>query len=357
MLEVNSTQATQILTAYVKAGIPALLVGAAGVGKSSIVEDVAKNLGYDMILSHPVVSDPTDAKGLPFPSPDGKSATFLPFGDLERALSATRPTIWFLDDLGQAAPAVQASFMQLLLARQIGEHKLPSCVTFVAATNRRQDRAGVSGILDPVLSRFGTILQVGVSAEDWAGWAMSSGRIRPEVIAFIRFRPELIHAPLDKKSKDMENFPCPRTWEMASKAISLGLPTDLETIALQGAVGQGAAVELAAFLKMHRSKLPSIQGIMDDPENAQLNYGPDVMWAVVSALARKADAGNCGGVFRYAERLHEAGWGEFALLLVQDVRALNKARKEKGDPSFFDVEGSRHWAKLMLGPIGKIQLL
>lgn len=146
-ISLRTKRASELVSQYLDARIPVLLTGAPGVGKSSIVEAAATAARYDVILSHPVVSDPTDAKGLPWPGKDGESATFLPFGDLARAIKATQPTVWFLDDLGQAGPAVQASYMQLLLARQVNGHKLPDCITFVAATNRRMDRAGVTGIL------------------------------------------------------------------------------------------------------------------------------------------------------------------------------------------------------------------
>jgi MoxR-like ATPase len=125
MIELRPRDATQLIGHYLGARIPVLLTGAPGVGKSSIVEQAASAAGFDIILSHPAVADPTDAKGLPWPGQDGRTATFLPFGDLAQALNAQKPTVWFLDDLGQASPAVQASYMQLLLARRVNGHKLP----------------------------------------------------------------------------------------------------------------------------------------------------------------------------------------------------------------------------------------
>ena len=90
---IRPQQAANLVGRYIDARIPVLLTGAPGVGKSSIVEQAAKAAGYDVILSHPVVADPTDAKGLPWPGKDGESATFLPFGDLARAIKATTPTV------------------------------------------------------------------------------------------------------------------------------------------------------------------------------------------------------------------------------------------------------------------------
>src|SRR5262245_47390194 len=103
-----------LLVATIPHRAPVLITGAPGIGKTDIVTAAAEASGASLIVSHPVVSDPTDAKGLPWPSADKQSATFLPFGDLARAVAATQPTVWFLDDLGQAPPSVQASFMQLL---------------------------------------------------------------------------------------------------------------------------------------------------------------------------------------------------------------------------------------------------
>ena len=86
---------------------------------------------------------------------DGQ-AEFLPFGDLRALIQADKDTVFFLDDLGQAPPTVQAAAMQLILARRINGHHVSDSVTFIAATNRKQDKAGVSGILEPVKSRFAT---------------------------------------------------------------------------------------------------------------------------------------------------------------------------------------------------------
>ena len=221
-ITIRPSQLARILGGAIRTGHPVLITGAPGIGKSDITYQACLKTGADMILSHPAVSDPTDAKGLPWPCQDGERAVFLPFGDLEAAIHATKPTVWFLDDLGQATPAVQASYMQLTLARRVNGHQLPACVTFVAATNRRADRAGVSGILEPVKSRF-TIYALATNLDDWCEWAVTAD-IHPHVLAFLRFRPDLLHA--FTPTADMENSPNPRTWARLSAWLTTGIHPD-----------------------------------------------------------------------------------------------------------------------------------
>ena len=106
-MHVNPSQLITLLTAAIPARLPILITGAPGVGKSDIVAQAAALTGAEIILSHPAVADPTDAKGLPWPKADKDEATFLPFGELARALKATQPTVWFLDDFHGAVELAQ----------------------------------------------------------------------------------------------------------------------------------------------------------------------------------------------------------------------------------------------------------
>ncbi|MCK9513675.1 MAG: ATP-binding protein [Pigmentiphaga sp.] len=321
---------------------PILITGAPGLGKSDAVQQAAEAAGADLILSHPAVADPTDAKGLPWIAPDSSEATFLPFGELAAAMRAERRTVWFLDDLGQASPAVQASYMQLLLARRVNGHVLPDCVTFVAATNRRTDRAGVSGILEPVKSRFASIVELEADISDWSRWALAND-IPAELVAFLRFRPDLLSD--FNASADLTNSPSPRTWSNAAWLLSLDLPKAERAEALAGAVGSGAATEFLAFLEMFR-QLPSIDAILIDADSAIVPAEPSARYAVCTALAARAGEAAFPRVARYAERLQENGAGDFAALLIRDV--IRRIPAVQHTPAFARI-ASGEMASLITG--------
>lgn len=316
----------ELLQRTIPAGHPVLVTGSPGIGKSDIITQAATGCDADIIISHPVVSDPTDAKGLPWLDKTGDCATFLPFGDLSHALKATKRTVWFLDDLGQATPAVQASFMQLILARRVNGHRLPDCVTFVAATNRSTDRAGVTGILEPVKSRFVTIIALEPSLDDWGNWALSNG-IPPHGVAFLRFRPDLFNQ--FRPSADMSQSPTPRTWANLFRLEALKLPATVEAEAMAGSVGQGEAAEYLAFRAMAES-LVTVDEVLIHPQTATIPTKPAELYAISTALACRATVDNIDRVAIYCNRLMDAKHGEFATLVLRDATRRTAAILKTG---------------------------
>lgn len=314
-IAMKPSQLADFLKEAIRAHIPVLVKGAPGIGKTQITHQVTSALDADLIISYPAVEDPTDPKGLPWPGADGEEAHFLPFGNLRRAGTAGRLTVWDIEDLGQATPAVQASYMQLI--RGTGPHPISEHVTFVATTNRRTDRAGVNGLLEPVKSSFGSIVELEPDLQDWCLWALDSDVVPDEMVAFMRFRGEDLLCDFNP-SMDLDNSPLPRTWEHAARIQALSLGSGTMASALAGAVGEAAANEYLTFLSLYKS-LPNIDAILQDPSTGQVPDRPNALYALVTALGARADAGNFGNVAQYATRLMDEGRGEFAALLVRDA--------------------------------------
>jgi len=304
----------ELLKAMV-AKLPIMIKGAPGVGKSDIVEQVAEELGMNLIISHPVVSDPTDAKGLPA-IVNGK-AEFLPFGDLRRMMEAKKPTIAFLDDLGQAPAVVQAAFMQLILARRINGHKISKHIVFIAATNRRKDKAGVTSILEPIKSRFASIWELKASPEDWIEWAYAND-MPTDLIGWIHFRPDMLCK--DEATTDIVNHPCPRTVASAGRLTKAGMDS---LKILQGTLGEAGGIDYYGFRKVFNS-LPNIDALIANPASAIVPNEPSTLYAVVAALVEKGTKKNANNIFAYAERLP----AEFGALLWRDLAQKKPETKE-----------------------------
>lgn len=304
-----------------------LLVGAPGVGKTDLVMQAARKLGYNVIIMHPVVSDPTDFKGLPC-LVDGK-AVFLPFKELQDMIDAKTPTVVFLDDLGQASAAVQAAAMQLILGKRINGHSLSENIIFVGATNRREDMAAVQGILEPVKSRWHSIVGLDVDVEAWLEWAEGEN-INKYVRAFIARRPNLLHD--FQPSPDMVNTPSPRTVVNASKLVDADFDPSVRRTLLAGSVGQGWADDFLAFLSMcDRMVDPNL--VIQAPKDVDIPTDHDVLYVLCQALAERATDANFNNIMVFCNRLGER---EFQKLLV--------TLSTKKDESLKNTTGYITWA-------------
>jgi hypothetical protein len=299
----------------IKNNYPVLITGKPGIGKSDIIEAAARQAGAELIISHPVVSDPVDFKGLPFPSKDGMTADFLPYGDLQKILKAKKKTVFFLDDLGQAPPSVQAACMQLLLARRINGHIISNHVTFLAATNRREDKAAVSGVLEPVKSRFKPILPLEVDPEDWVKWAIVHD-MPAELTAFVRFKPDILDSGVP--SKDIVNVASPRTIAAAGQQQANHLHEEFYLEVFTGCAGAAFASEYIAFMETAK-QLPSLESIIADPGGAMVSPNPSVNYAITGGLARKMDDANIGAICTYLDRLKP----EFSVACMTDATTRN----------------------------------
>lgn len=334
------SQLATLLTSMFRAYRPVLVKGKPGVAKTSVVTQAAAAAGFDLVVAHPAIEDPTDSKGLPWMEKGAKHAEWRVFGETARVLESTKPTVWFWDDFGQAPPATQASRMPWLLARRQNGNVLPDHVVICAATNERTHKAGVSGLLEPVKSRFATIVTLEADLDEWCQWALAQAWMPPELVAFLRFKPELLCQ--FEPSADLTNCPLPRTWENAGHVLAQKLPQAVEAEALAGAVGEGASTELLAFVQMFR-ELPNIDGILLDPDAANIPTKPSVLYAVTTALATKVNDKTFPRLTRYAERLVEAAHGEFATLLIRD--AVRRKPEVQQTPAF---------VSLMAGELGQL---
>jgi hypothetical protein len=305
---------------------PFMLTGSPGVGKSDAVKQMTVLAKRDLILMHPVTASPTDFKGQPWAGTDKNGMTFadfLPYGDLRKLIDAKKPTVCFIDDVGNDVPgAVQSSIAQLLLARCIGEHAISEHVTFVLATNRRQDKAGVVGFRSHFLDRVVTVLTVEFDPDSWITWGADPKRNMPiDLLMFCKFKPNLFGE--FKPSAELEKCGTPRSWAGVGDLINANID-DKEVIV--GAVGKGNAIEYLAFRKVYH-ELPDVNDILLNPDTAPIPAGTDVRFALMGALTEVASAKTMEQVLKYVDRIPQR---EFTALAVKTINARANATGQKG---------------------------
>ena len=293
------------LALLVEARQPTLVWGPPGAAKSAIAQQVAADAGRQYVDVRALLLDPVDLRGIPWR--DGADRTrwappaFLPPTD--------DPGLWLinLEELPSALQMVQAALYQLVLDRKVGEYELPEGASLIACGNRESDRGVVHRMPTPLASRF-VHLEIRVDAQDWLTWGAANG-IAPEVLFYIQMRPDMLHL-FDPQSRE-KAFCCPRTWHMISNIVQRrgSLDPSVERALFRGTVGEAAAVEFSAFLKVWR-ELPHPRAVIDDPENAVVPDNASALIALCGSLYRMADDINLGAIVTYATRLRRE-IGEF----------------------------------------------
>jgi hypothetical protein len=290
---------------------PVFIWGAPGVGKSDVVRQVAEAKKVSLKDVRALLLDPVDLRGLPFLSGDGEAKWAAP-----DFLPRDGEGILFLDELNSAPAMIQAGCYQLVLDRKVGEYTLPDGWAIVAAGNRDCDRGVITRMPAPLRNRF-THLNFEVDVQEWCQWAIRSS-IRPEVIAFIRFRPDL----LSVFDRDVNAFPSPRSWAFASNILKSSPDPDIEHELFAGTVGDGAATEFSAFLATFRN-LPNIDAILMNPQREPVPANADAQFAVAAALSHCATDTNFDRICTYLERMPK----EFNVMCVQDALLRQPAVK------------------------------
>ena len=278
-------------------GQSVMVSGPPGIGKSEICAQVARKTSRTFIDIRALLLDPVELHGLPYRDGDVSKwarSNFLP-GEHDQGRF-----LILLDELPAATPMMQAALYQLVLDHKIGEHRLPANTAVIGAGNLEEDGGEYNELSKAMASRF-VHFGLKVSVEDWQSWAAFNG-IATETCFFISMRPELLHK-YDPESSE-NTFPCPRTWEFASKMTTRkhSMSPAVERATYVGTVGQGAGVEYTAFLKIWK-ELSHPVAIINDPRNIRIPENPSVLIATCGSLERFATEQNFDAVVTFAGRL------------------------------------------------------
>jgi AAA domain (dynein-related subfamily) len=257
-------------------GIPTLLWGKPGEGKSSFIEGLARP-GFPVLTIIASIHDPTDFSGLPIAKGD-KVHYAIP--EWVTTFEETGQGILFLDELTTAPPSVQAALLRVVLERKVGFHKLPDGVRIVAAANPPDLMTGGWELTPPLRNRFLHVqwsldtatyknalidgyAKAVLPAIDPIKHTAALQHYRLLLSGFLSINPNLLSSSPDE---NRFGFASPRSWDMAlslaASASIMGLdpvhnPTAQSTVFVEllvGCLGEGIATNFLSYLR--NTKLP-----------------------------------------------------------------------------------------------------
>lgn len=286
-----------------------MLWGPPGIGKSSIVADVACRHGLQLVDLRLSQLAPTDLRGLPV-AENGVSRWFPP-----EFLPTDGRGILFLDEINMAPPAMQGIAQQLILDRRVGSYRVPDGWFIWAAGNRKSDRAAVFEMPSALANRF-IHLDLAPDFDSFKAWGLRTG-LSEQVLAFLAFRPTLLH----QIDPQRPAWPSPRSWAMADRLQRANL-------SVEPAIGLGAAGEFDAFCMVY-DKLPELAPILEGKSTAAFPAEASARYATVLGLVVRAEGAE-QGVHALAWLVKQAG-AEWVQFFATDLFRMLREKGQFGD--------------------------
>lgn len=325
-------QARRFITDIVTAGLVPFVQSSPGIGKSSIMANIAKELSLKLIDHRLSTSAPEDLSGLPefYTDPAGnRHARFVPFAELFPLDTQVVPQgydgwMLFLDEFNSASKSVQAASYKLILDRMVGQRKLNPNMVITAAGNLAGDRAITNSLSTAMQSRV-IHLEMTVNFTEWLYDVALAEQYDSRIVGYLsQFESKLMDF---NPSHSEKTFCCPRTWSFVNALIKDKPVTDDHAMLLAGTITSGTAADFVQFCKIY-TKLITIDRVLANPELCELPDTQNLRWATVSHLMEKVNESNFEKLSLYVDRMDMS----FRILFYRSTLVRQPALR--GTPAF-----------------------
>ena len=292
-----------------------------GVGKSSVVRQVAEELGigfYDVRLSQCEVGD---IKGLPYNDTCKDGKRVVKFAKPE--WFPTDPDskgILFFDELNRASKDVLQAVFEICLDRRLDGQNIPDGWRVVSAVNSDDDYDVVE--LDPALSDRWFHIEFDPSVTEWVNWA-TEAKVHSAIIQFVSRNQNLLDPPIGSIEAGRV-YPSRRSWVAFSdfsKKLNLIENDDggLLTQVCKGWCGREIAIMFQKFVANEFSLLKA-EDVLDDFEKIKDQIEKSCSdIEVIAALSKQVVAEANSRTASKMKDKQKKNLKEFFMMLPNDV--------------------------------------
>lgn len=240
---------------------PLLLMGAPGIGKTAVMEQVARECGVGLVAYSITHHTRQSAIGLPFISQKqygGKTyaVTEYTMSEIIAAVydkmeeTGLREGILFLDEINCVSETLAPAMLQFLQAKTFGSHKVPEGWVIVAAGNPPEYNKSVREFDVVTLDRVKKI-DVEPDFAVWKEYAWKQG-IHGAVLSYLEIKKNHFYAM--ETTVDGKRFATARGWEDLSNILqvyeALGIPAE-EGLVYQYLQHRKIAKDFANYLDLY----------------------------------------------------------------------------------------------------------
>lgn len=304
MLSENSSALAEKIAITCRAGNVPIIWGDPGIGKTAMVEQLAKEVERKLFVVIGSTMEPTDIAGLPVPQEDQDGVLESRYTDPDFLAFVRKydgEVILLFDEFLSTPPVVQNSLLTAIQSRRLpGGRFLPDNVWMILASNPMEQTLDGTELSLPMSNRlvhfyaevdnqfflrnFPTNFGKGFENPDEAD-------TRAIITGFLTRNTNMIHDMPEVGSGYVGGWCSPRSWDNLARQVALyedGFRTDGINMDFVATVGEQAYLAFATYFL--NEKLPVPSEILADPKNAVTweKLTPDQIYAIfegVSSLA------------------------------------------------------------------------
>jgi len=319
-----------------------LLQGEPGIGKSSLLKNIADSLGYD----HAYIDVPNmDLGDIAMPVIDHDTKTTRYYPNARFKVHEGKPLVIMLDEFTKGADPVKNMLHPMLEKAnpRLGDLSLNDQTIVFLTGNLTTDGVGDS-LKAHSRNRLVPVTIQKPDAEQWIEWALNKG-LEAEVIAWVNRFPHVLASYTDAAQGDnpyiynprkpQAAFVSPRSLETASNIVRTRKQLDSDTViaALTGAIGEAGSRDMQAYIEFS-DQLPTWEATIKDPKHTSIPTSPGACAIVVFGAIARIDKQTITPFMEYLERF-DAEW--------QAVFAINIAKTPSKQSIAFSCKAFADW--------------
>lgn len=282
---------TDMLSIAIQANVSTLLVGAPGVGKTAILQQIVREIGrlrnkgdFPLVITNAAQAMPEELGGAQVPNHETRTMDSYAMGQI-KALIKAGVGVHFIDEYGSCGPQMRAACLSVFEGRLYGDTVLPN-VAVVAAMNPPSVATNGSEMtlpesnrpfwlpwevdnaayFDYLLGGPGAVANVRLLPDDWEEHLPKA---RSLVAMYLKRNPNAVHCE-PPPEKATGPWPSRRSWVnaarmfAATRACGFELASDQVHAAVRGFIGQAHADEFFRWVK--DMDLPDPEALLAAPK-------------------------------------------------------------------------------------------
>lgn len=304
--------------------------GEPGIGKSSMLEAIAKKAGIEAYAYIDTPNLDIGDAAMPVIKHDTKTTGFYPNERFK--LHTGQPVVIMLDEFSKGMQPVQNMLHPLLEEKnpRFGDIPLPEGSIVFTTGNLGSDGVG-DGRKAHTIGRQTTVRMRKSTNEEWIhNYAVNAGVAAP-VVAWVERNPQVMASYLDEGQEDNfyifnprrpgKPYCSPRSLSRASHIVKRRgeLTENAMVAALTGTIGEKGAHDLGAYIAF-QNELPAWREIIDNPRGARVPTSSGAASVLIFGAVQRVEPDNIDAFMSYLERFDTNWQATFCLTLAKSSK-------------------------------------